>query len=295
MNLRTISFSDGITLAWAESSWIQHMLPSDSVKKSIVRTLLRPPISQFLSSRFEGALTIDGRTFWLADILELIDHVAPEPIVTAIFANQRRQPPRIYIWLRSRDGARFVKLGTYRDQEKFHNEAKILKCVKLPQGIRTLSPLLVAEFNTLQLLVSEGLEQKEHVIKTRMLTEDILINFSSSELLAKGFFGGPIHGDLASNNVFRLKNEILIVDWEHGSVSGPDYCDLIELGSARALGSASSQNGVEDVRKHLELLIGFSPTHAEVIEGLRFLESCGSNNASKIIVSSNLKSSRFIV
>lgn len=285
MKLRALSFSGGVVLAWADPIWLQYILPADSRKKQILRAALRCPLTQLVSRRFRGKLILDGRSFDLAELLEQVAEVLPDPIVSAIFVNSRRDPPRIYIWFSSGGHEFFVKVGTDRDGAAFQNEFEVSKDVTLPNGSRTLRHLALSKYDGLHILVSEGLEQSAHSRKKRLLAEDMLVFFSQQGLRSEGFFGGAVHGDLASNNVFLLDDEILVVDWEFGARSGPDYCDLIELAAAHVIADPTAERSFGSIRDVLQRTTGFDPPERALLESLMFLSSRGNSNAQQMLVS----------
>ena len=283
MKLRSVSLPGGGLLAWADPVWLQYILPTDSRKKRLVRALARLPLLGLVSSRFNGKLVFDGRIINLSDLLRQLADVIPDPIVSAIFVNSRRKPPRVYIWLTSTGVDYFVKIGTDEDLVAFRNEIDVLASQVSLLDIRVMRPLKLLVHNDLVMLVSEGMNKDLHASKRRLLPGEVLSHFSMQAGLPQGFFGGPVHCDLSSNNVFIVGNQVLIVDWEFAASSGPDFCDLIELGAAVVISDLQAPPDMERLKDVLLGPTGFSLPNTTIMKCLVFLAERGNRNAIKLL------------
>lgn len=283
MKLQSLSLSGGIVLAWSNPSWITYILPSDSIKKRLIHMLVRFPLSWILFKPFNGRLNFGGQSIDLETLFSQVADNLSNPVVSAVFINSRRDPPRVYIWLKSDGVDYFIKIGLISDYPAFANEFKVLKRKKSIKNVRIMSPLKLYQYGSLAILLFEGLTVKEHSEKQRVAPKQVLAHFSQGGVRHKGFFGGVVHGDLSSNNVFVLGDELLVLDWESSVESGPAYCDLIELGSALTLSDPVLEQNFERLRDILNTHAGFCPDTSIVKESLEYLSQKGNKNASQLL------------
>lgn len=281
MDLRSLKLPGGRLIAWSDRSWVQLILPSDSWKKRIFRFLLRLPFAPLVSRSFEGEVFIKGRVLDLKMLLPMLADVVADPVVEAVFVNSQRKPPRIYIWLKSKDGPKFMKIGTNLESQAFKNEFELVKSLDVHSGVRVMRPLKLFQYKEFEIIVFEGLDKSDHAKKCRLFPRELISYFVAHELKGAGFFGGPVHGDLSSNNAFKLGGQVLIFDWEFGSASGPEYCDLIELALSLALSNARlpKRDLLRSIKLEILELSGVRLSEATIHKALVFLATKGNSNA----------------
>jgi hypothetical protein len=282
-NLRYISLPAGGLLAWSDKDWLRYILPADSWKKRVILCLSRLPFFEVLVRRFDGKLKLDGWEFDLSAVTSLLAIPLPLTRVAAVFANSRRMPPRIYVWLSSDDQEYFLKIGTERDYPAFQNEFDLVRQLDLQEEITVMLPLDLRRFERVVLLLSEGLPRDVLSRKKRIGPQEIIARLTAGGVHAEGFFGGPVHGDLSSNNVFVVGHRLVIVDWEFAAPRGPDYCDLVELAAARIAAGPKSECSISAIGGLLCRETGCHLAGRIVAKCLAFLTSRGNKNAERVL------------
>lgn len=288
MTLRSFRFPGQGLLVWSDPVWLQDILPADSRKKKLLRGLASLPGFSLLSQRFDGKMPFDGRVYDLDDLLAQLSDIVPVPTISAIFVNGRRNPPRIYVWLESEGNPLFLKIGNATERPVFENEVKALTGVPPFNDLLVMRPIVLRTLDGLVLLLSQGMSSTMHRQKQRMSPVEVLAYFVRQGLQASGFFGGPVHGDLSSHNVFDLGNRLLIVDWEFGAPSGPDYCDLIEIGAALVVADANECVDLNALKTHLHKSAGVQLDDSTLCDALAFLAERGNINARKVLSATDL-------
>lgn len=283
MTLRSLRFPGQGLLVWSDPTWLQHILPADSRKKKLLRSLVSLPGFSLLSRRFDGKLLFDGRVYDLDDLLAQLSDIVPVPTVSAIFVNGRRNPPRIYVWLESEGNPLFLKIGNATERPVFENEVKALTGLNPDNDLLVMRPMALRFSDALVLLLSQGMSPTMHRQKRRLSPDEVLAYFGRLGLQANGFFGGPVHGDLASHNVFDLGNKLLIVDWEFGAPSGPDYCDLIEIGAALVVADPNECVDLDALKTHLHKSAEVQLDDSTLRDALAFLAERGNINARTVL------------
>lgn len=283
MELRSFRFPGQGLLVWSNPAWLQYILPADSKKKMLLRGLARLPGFSLLSRRFDGKVPFDGRIYELDDLLAQLSDIVPAPSVSAMFVNGRRNPPRIYVWLESEGNPLFLKIGNEMEQPAFENEVEALTGLHLDNNLLVMRPMALRFSDALVLLLSQGMSPTMHRQKQRLSPDEVLAYFARLGLQANGFFGGPVHGDLASHNVFDLGNRLLIVDWEFGAPSGPDYCDLIEIGAALVVADPNECADLSSLKTRLHKRAGVQLDDSILRAALAFLAERGNINARTVL------------
>ena len=283
MKLRALTLPMGGMLAWNDPAWLQYILPRDSWKKRFFRVIARLPLFWLVSRQFDGQLVLDGQKFGLEGVLALVSDVLPAVTVWAIFVNSQRNPPRIYLWVGSKNQQYFLKIGLESDHSAFKNEFETAAGTDMPRRVETMRPLALRHQDGLVLLLSEGLDLEAQRMKKKLSPENVISLLIVDGIKKEGFFGGLVHADLASNNVFLINKQLLVVDWEFAVCSGPNYCDLIGLGAACVVANARIENTMEEVGNILSQKTGFRPSHTDISNALSFLASRGNKNALHVL------------
>ncbi len=281
--LRCLPIPGGGTVGWAHTGWLLGILPSDSWRKRAIRSLARLRLLNLLSRRFDGRLNLSGQEFLLDDVLEHLDVAANPALPMAIFANVQRDPPRIYVWLQSGIKNFFLKIGTEQDYPAFRNEVEVSANLKVHSDIVVMRPIANQRKNGLSMLVFEGIESEILARKKRMSPHEIIWFLRGRRALRKGVFGGAVHCDLASNNLFKVGDKLLIVDWEFSALSGPDYCDLVGLIVAILADEPGTMASVETTRYLLAREAGCQLSENAVSCCLRFLAARGNRQAAQVL------------
>lgn len=280
--LRYVPINDNGLIAYSDPAWVEHMLPSDSVKKRIVKTVCRLPIIKFLLPKFDGKVLFRSGTVDLEQVLTLVNRVIPSPNISAVFVNGGREPPRIYVWLEANSDDYFLKIGTSNDYELFENEVTLFKNHP-PDGVHLMRPLSVLRFGELSMLVSEGFSLQMRERKRRLLPRDIIARFKVGGFPPEGFFGGPVHGDLAGNNIFAIDDDVYVLDWEFSSPEGPSYCDLVELITAILFHENVKPVGIRDLQALVTQLTDLQLPDNVLWEALNFLATRKNPNALRFL------------
>lgn len=279
MMLRSFRFPGQGLLVWSNAEWLKFILPSDSQKKKLFHVFASLPGFACFLRHFDGKLPFDGRMYDLDDLLAQFSDIVPFPTVSAIFVNGRRDPQRIYVWLESEGNPMFLKIGKAAERPVFENEADALTGLHTNDDIIVMRPRALRLSKTQVLLLSNGLSQSMHQQKQRLSPDKVLSYFVRQGLQASGFFGGPIHGDLASNNVFQVGNRLLIVDWEFAVPDGPDYCDLIELCAALVIANRTQPPSLADLQAQVRRSTDLELDDSTLNKALEFLAQRGNINA----------------
>lgn len=279
MTLRSFRFPGQGLLVWSDPAWLQHILPADSRKKKLLRGLASLPGFSLLSRRFDGKLPFDGRVYDLGDLLAQFSDIVPAPTLSAMFVNGRRNPPRIYVWLESEGNPLFLKIGNATERSVFGNEVEALSGLHPDNDLLVMRPMALRVSDGLALLLSQGMSRTMHTLKQRLSPDQVLTNFARQGLEPTGFFGGPVHGDLASHNVFDLGDRLLIVDWEFAAPNGPDYCDLIELCAALVVADPARHPDFDALKTQLHRSAGLGLNDSTLSNALEFLAQRGNINA----------------
>ena len=281
-NLQAISLPAGGLLAWGDQTWLQYILPSDTWKKLLILTCARLPILSMASRKFDGRLFLGKQQFHLDRVLELLSDVLPKININCIFVNSQRNLPRIYIWLNAGKNQYFLKIASKNDCLAFQNEFDVAVGLNLPDPYWTMRPLSLHYKDDLSILLCEGLTKSAHQVKQRILPRNLILAFASNGVKAEGFFGGPVHLDLSSNNTFFVRKRLLVIDWESAASNGPDYCDLIELAAAGVVLNPTKEHYVEAIGNILQREVSFRPKDVTILESLSFLSDRGNTNAQKL-------------
>jgi len=276
--LRYLPMSRLSLVAYSDPVWIEHILPSDSLKKRIFKQICRLPFIKFLSPQFDGKVLFNSETVDLEHVLAQVTQVIPSLDISAVFLNGGREPPRIYVWLSAENDNYFLKIGTVDDNKLFENEIGLFES-HLPDGVRLVRPLKVLRFGNLSMLFCEGLNLQMHECKRRLLPRDIIAHFKDRGFLPQGFFGGPVHCDLASNNVFAINSDVYILDWECSSPKGPSYCDLVELTTAILFQENIKPVGIGDLQALMTQLTDLQLPENTFWDALHFLAERNNPNA----------------
>lgn len=285
MTLRSLPLPNQGLLAWSDPTWLQYILPADSLKKRLLRGMARHPAFVLLSRCFDGTLPFNGEVYDLDDLLASLSDIAPDPAVSAVFVNSKRNPPRVYVWLRSGDKTLFLKIGRETELSFFENEVEALAQLHPIEDMQVMRPLALRKHDGLTLLLSQGMSLSMQRNKRRLNPEQVLAHFARQKLEASGFFGGLVHGDLASHNVFKLGDRLLIVDWEFAATSGPDYCDLIELGAALVVSNTTQRPDLDTLNAQLRRSAGARLDDSTLLDSLVFLAERGNINARTVLSS----------
>lgn len=291
MKLHCLSLPGTVLLAWRDAAWVSYILPSDSIKKRFVKTLVSSSLSRIFSKYFNGKLIFGNQSVDLQIILDQLKGDITNPQTSAIFVNSRRDTPRIYLWLMSEGVEYFIKIGLGADYEAFNNELKVMENKHELGDIQILSGRKLFRHDNLSILLSKGLSEREHQQKKRMLPHEILRYFSNRGLSSEGFFGGRVHCDLSSNNVFSVGNRLIVLDWESSVELGPRYCDLIELGSAMLVSDPVKRKTLRCFKSLLNNQIGFCPSESSIRDSLEFLSNQGNKNAIKLLANTSFLNS----
>lgn len=283
MNLRSLPLPNQGLLIWSHRMWLQYIIPADSWKKRLLGSLARYSAFEILSRRFDGNLYFDGQVYNLSDLISCFATINPAPVVCAAFVNSGRNPPRAYVWLQSGDTPLFLKIGRSIEQPLFENEVKVISKIDSVKNIQVMKPVELCKYDGLVLLLSEGMSLDVHRVKQRLAPQQVIAHFILHGVNASGFFTGPVHGDLSSQNVFKLGEQLLVVDWEFAALSGPDYCDLIELGAAMLVAEPDQSPNLPSLRARLYQSVGIKLNDSTLIDALVFLADRGNINAHKTL------------
>lgn len=284
MTLRSFRFPNKGLLVWSDTDWLRSILPSDSRKKKLLRRLGGLPI---LSRRFNGKVPFGDRIYDLDRILAQFADIAPFSKVSAIFVNSRRNLPRIYVWLQSEGHPMFLKIGGPTELPAFENEANALTELHTGNDLIVMHPLSLRVYDSLVLLLSQGMSLTMHQQKQRLSPDEVLSYFVKLGVKANGFFGGPVHGDLSSHNAFDVEGRLLVVDWESAAPHGPDYCDLIELCSTLLVADCTRPTGLAALKAQVRRSADLELDEVTLRNALKFLAQHGSINSQKILNSIN--------
>jgi hypothetical protein len=283
MTLRSLSLPNQGLLVWSHPKWLQYILPADSWKKKLLRGLSGYPAFELFSKHFDGNLYFDGQVYNLSNIISVLPAINPAPVISAAFVNSGRNPPRAYVWLQSGDIAMFLKIGRAIEYPFFENEVKVFEKMNSVEGLQVMKPITLCNYDGLVLLLSKGISLDMQRFKHRVTPEQMLSQFLKHGADASGFFGGPVHGDLSSQNVFKLRDQLLIVDWEFATPYGPDYCDLIELGAAIVVASPNQSPNLANLQAQLHRSVGVELNYSTLFNALVFIAERGNVNAREIL------------
>ncbi len=281
--LRSIRLPGGGLLAYSEPAWVKRILPSDSWKKKVIRFLSWLRILDLVGFRFDGRTSLDGHSFDLFELTRQLPGAAKNATLAAIFVNSRRRSPRVYAWLQSGGEDFFLKIGTASDEAAFRNEIEVTAQLSVPPGFRVMRPIELLNVDGLFLLLSQGISPAILDTMTRMEPRQVFARLAAQSATPTGPFRGPVHSDLASNNVFAYGDEILLVDWEFAALSGPDYCDLVGLAAEIAAEQTNTGGNVEATCAYLRQETGYNLEDDAIIECLEFLATRGNRRAQHIL------------
>ena len=214
-------------------------------------------------------------------MLTVVNRVIPSPDISAVFVNGGREPPRIYVWLEAGSDDYFLKIGTNNDYELFENEVALFKNHP-PDGVHLIRPLSVVRFGELSMLVSEALVCRCVNVSVGSYREILLLT-SRWEVFLQRVFGGPVHGDLAGNNVFAIDDDVYVLDWEFSSPEGPSYCDLVELITAILFHENVKPVGIRDLQALVTQLTDLQLPDNVLWDALNFLATRNNPNALRFL------------
>lgn len=282
--LKVARLPSGITLAWAAPDWAQLIIPPDSAKKRLLRRLSASSLIQPLLRNFDGTVRFSGRNLDLNSTLEAMGYALPRCSPAAVFVNGRRQPPRLYLWLQIDGKWAFLKIGELSTSTSFKNEAKICSELCLDQRYRIALPMKFGETKCVSYILAQGLSPIELAARQPLMPREFLNILLNTNSARRGPFGGAVHGDLGSNNAFRMWDKILIMDWEFASKAGPDFCDAVALAAAT---EKIPKITIDTIDQTLNGEFSFGATKQEIVESLKFLAKLGNPHALRIIANNN--------
>jgi hypothetical protein len=226
-------------------------------------------------------------TFAVGDAAISVDSVLCSPEFASLhlqvhagFGYVGHIPPRIYLWLRGRSEWFFLKIGKASELPVFANEFTFSRLVRQDESLLVTPCLeLVRGAGWVGLLVA-GLSP-EQLSRRRCLAPLEVLRSALFALPRRGGpFGGVVHCDLGSNNVYWLDNRVWVCDWEMASASAPHFCDAICLATAVAAGRGDGHV----LRTILHEECGILVQENELHSALRFLATRGNRAAGRAIV-----------
>ena len=177
----------------------------------------------------------------------------------------------------------FLKIGTAAEFSVFENEASALTKLHTDHDLIVMRPLALRVSDSLVMLLSQGMSLNMHQFKQRLSPDEVLSYFVQVGLQANGFFGGLVHGDLSSQNVFDVGGKLLVVDWEFATPHGPDYCDVIELCSALVVADCVDPAGFATLKAQVSRNTGLELDESTLRNAVEFLAKRGNINAQKVL------------
>lgn len=277
--LTRLRLPGGIELLWSTREWVHLMLTSDSYKKRVTAFFIGSGLSYPLETTFDGILSIAGRAVVVDLVLDRLGINPDKCVVDAVFVNARRHPPRVYAWLHDTKHCYFLKIGLPTDADAFENERLVSAAVQSQPGLLLPRALNLVSTDRWVALLSQGLSAHQLRSKRKLNASELIQSEWFSNCPSRGPFGGIVHCDLASNNVYAVGNSIWVTDWELSALEGPDFCDLVCLAVAD-LGTV--QHSLTSIQERILRHAGIAIEIEKIGEALTFLDVRGNVGARRV-------------
>jgi hypothetical protein len=269
--MRCLKLPNEVLLAWRNRLFIHNILPSNSFKKRIIKLLFRLPILNFFSSGFDGKLNFYGSNIDVFSVASELIKSEDEIRLNAVFFNATRDRQRVYVWGDHGSKPFFIKIGQPDDYDLFENEHNACGYECKSDHFRILQARSIIKKNKYSAILLEGLSFYEIDKMKRISGLEFLKYCVNLNLDLKNIFKNRAHGDLSSNNIYRVEGKVIIMDWEFSAKNPPDYCDVIEIFSSDKKYQKQHGNKISlllnDIKRGLDIDIGYE----NAIKSLKFL------------------------
>ncbi len=279
--MRRLHFPSRGTFIWRDPRWLSKMLVSRREKKLILDALSQLRVMDFASEEHRGPVIMDGQEICINEVLDEITGFRQDTVLLAAFLNTKRHPNRLYIWFRQANQTWFAKVGSPRCAEAFHNELRIARILKSAETrVSIISPKRHVETQDYSALISRSIHPWAMRRGRGLLYREILNKLFLPGLRPEGPFSGIVHCDLTPTNVIMIKNSILVLDWEMGSSSGPDYCDLVSIAVSDLVDNSTSlRDGPDKINAILRKDTKLNLAPDRIMHCVEFLASRGNRRA----------------
>lgn len=273
--MKQFSFPGGVKFAWNDPIFLSNIISSDTLKKRITKFFLKKYLLNLIAPVFDGKVIFYESSIDIFLIAKEMMPSAKKIEFFAIFINAKRNRPRIYIWGLQDKKPFFIKIGFPEDYSFFQNEYYASKHEIGIELFRVLKAKSVIKKRNYSAILLEGLTSKDVSQMQKLSGKEFLRYCLEFNLDLKDIFNGRMHGDLSNNNIYKLENKILILDWEFSRKRFPDFCDVIEIMLSLKKYRKKSKNKIllliEDIKKEINIDI----TQDSVKNCLKHLSNLG--------------------
>lgn len=275
-HLTAIKVPNGV-IGWSDSCWINRVIHPDSWKKKLLRISARS-LGIVCPIQVNNRVSLGGKPLRIEAVFERFQVKISSRMVNAIYVNGNRNPPRIYIWGRYDSGKYFfLKVGNASDNQSFKNELAVTSHLSARSNILFFRVSEVVETKRFIAAVSEGFPPQKMDQLARLDQRSVFNWLTECNTPGEGPFGGCIHGDLASNNVFSDGEKVWILDWEFGAVKGPEYGDLIAVASEIVIRNETRNDWFISIQELIAEKIHIRLSLDDIAETLKFVARHGNS------------------